>query len=148
MKVILLVDDKKLGKKNSITEVSDSYARNVLIPKKIVIQATEANLRILDAKLAQEKRDREALIEQAAETSKKISELKSVVIPVKCFKDGKMFGSVTTRDVADILADKGITVSKQEIELSSTIRSTGTYLSVIKLFGGIVAKLAIVVTEE
>lgn len=144
MKVILLQDDKKLGKKNTVIEVADSYARNVLIPKKVVLQATEANLKILNLRLAQEKRDYEDALRGAADTSKTIAELHEITIPVTTSsKTGKIFGSVTAKDISEALFNHGITVSKSEILIANPIRDLGQHMVVVKLFGGITAKLYI-----
>lgn len=143
MKVILLQDDKKLGKKNTVIEVADSYARNVLIPKKVVLQATEANLKILNMHLAQEKRDYENALQGAADLSKTIAELHEITIPVVCSKTGKMFGSVTAKDISEALFNHDIPVSKSEISIANPIRELGQHMVIIKLFGGITTKLYI-----
>lgn len=137
MKVILLVDDKKLGKRNDIKEVADGYARNVLIPKGIAEQATPDSLNKRTNRIAKEEREYQAEVQNAKETAAAIKQLDTVEIKVNCSKTGKMFGSVTNQDVVEALESKGIIVKKQNVKLESQITSLGTFVATIKLFAGI-----------
>lgn len=133
MKVILLQDEKKLGKKGDIIEVSEGYARNFVLPKKIGVEATPKNLNDLklqksnEAKVAQEQLDAaKALAGQLAE--------KEVTVGIKAGENGRTFGSVSTKEIAQALkAQAGIDVDKKKIVLADAIKNFGTYEVSIKL---------------
>lgn len=148
MKVILLTTDKKLGKENDIIEVADGYARNVLIPKKIAIQATKENIAHRDSKVANEKYHHEIKLKCAQTDKKLIEELGTLIIKVPCSKDGKMFGSVTNKDISLALAEKGIEVDKHNIAMSRVIKDIGEYSVNISLFEGVSVVLPILIERE
>ncbi len=148
MKIILIKDDAKLGKSGTVKEVADSYATNVLIPKGIAVVATKDNLTKLQQKKEKEQRDYELKLAEAAEMSGKLSEMKELTITVKASAEGKLFGSVTNKDVADELNKKGFSVKKQDVSLSEPIRVVGNYFAVIKLFGGICVKITLCVKAQ
>lgn len=133
MKVILLQDEKKLGKKGDIIEVSEGYARNFVLPKKIGVEATPKNLNDLklqksnEAKVAQEQLDAaKALAGQLAE--------KEVTVGIKAGENGRTFGSVSTKEIAQALkAQAGIDVDKKKIVLADAIKNFGTYEVSVKL---------------
>lgn len=141
MKIILLTDVKGTGKKGEILEVSDGYARNFLIKKKLAEEATAAALNeAAQKKAAEEKRIAE---EKAAanDVAQKLAG-KIVDVAVKC-GDGKMYGSVTVADIAEGLAKLGIEVDKKKIVLKETIKNLGLYTAEVKLYAGISAKISI-----
>ncbi|MBO5304581.1 MAG: 50S ribosomal protein L9 [Clostridia bacterium] len=125
MKVILLQDVKPIGKKGDLAEVNDGYAKNFLIPKKMAVMATKEAQNERKMRIAQEER-KEA--ENKANALKMKGELtgKVITVKVKCNED-KMYGSVTTQDVAKALLDAGYTVDKKKITLPSTIKTIGKY---------------------
>lgn len=133
MKIILLQDEKKLGKKGDIIEVSEGYARNFVLPKKIGVEATPKNLNDLklqksnEAKVAQEQLDAaKALAESLAD--------KEVVVGIKAGENGRTFGSVSTKEIGQALkAQTGIDVDKKKIVLPEAIKSFGTYEVPVKL---------------
>ena len=133
MKIILLQDEKKLGKKGDIVEVSEGYARNFVLPKKIGVEATPKNLNDLklqksnEAKVAQEQLD----------NAKAMAELlasKEVVVGIKAGENGRTFGSVSTKEIGQALkAQTGIEVDKKKIVLPEAIKNFGVYEVPIKL---------------
>ena len=148
MKVILLVDDRKLGNKNSIIEVADGYANNVLIPKKIAIPATKDNLNKLNNQLAKEAREFELKKSKAVSLAEKIQKLNKLVIKVPSSSSGKIFGSVTSSVIAEKLSMNHIAVDKKNIQIESTIKSIGCYTVKIKLFQNITVDLKVEVVTE
>lgn len=143
MKVVLLADVKGQGKKGELVNVSDGYARNFLFPRKL---AMEANAQILneiknkaEAESFRKAEDKKAAIELSAK-------LKELVLTYKSTggADGKLYGAVTAKDIADKLAsDFGISVDKRKIVINETIKTVGEYVLDVKLYPEIVAKLRV-----
>ena len=144
MIVILNRDVKGTGKAGDIVKVSDGYARNMLIPKGYAKEATEGNVRNLEkqkAIAAEKKAEEKALAE-------KINE-RSVTIKTKAGEGGRIFGSITSKDIADALADQHkLTVDKKKIQLDNPIKQTGELTVDIKLYPEVMAKLKVTVTVE
>ena len=146
MKVILLQDVKGKGKKGQILEVSDGYARNFMLPKKMAIEATAdaINTMKMNDKATQERIAREKA--EALATSKKLREM-TVVVKAKGGGAGRLFGSVTNAEIADALAKQGIKLDKRKIVLNETIKSVGTYTATCKLGYEITAPLTVKIEE-
>jgi large subunit ribosomal protein L9 len=147
MKVILLQDVKGKGKKGQMLEVSDGYARNFMLPRKLAIEATTdaVNTMRMNDKAAAEKAARERA--EALETSRKLREM-TVVVTAKGGGAGKLFGSVTNQEIADALAKaSGIKLDKRKIVLSDPIKSVGTYTVQCKLGYEITAPLTVKIVE-
>lgn len=148
MIVILNRDVKGTGKAGDVVKVSDGYARNMLLPKGYATEATDGNIRNLEkqkAIAAEKKAEEKAAAQQTAE---KISAL-SVEIKTKAGEGGKIFGSITSKDIADALKEQHkITVDKKKIQLDSPIKQTGEMTVEIKLYTEVNAKLKVVVTAE
>ena len=147
MKVILLQDVKGKGKKGQMLEVSDGYARNYMLPKKLAIEATAdaMNTKKMNDKAAAEKAAKERA--EALETSRKLREL-TVVVKAKGGGAGRLFGSVTTQEIADSLkAATGIVLDKRKIVISESIKSIGTYTVQCKLGYEITAPLTVKIEE-
>ena len=147
MKVILLQDVKGKGKKGQMLEVSDGYARNYMLPKKLAIEATAdaMNTKKMNDKAAAEKEAKERAA--ALDTSRKLREL-TVVVKAKGGGAGRLFGSVTTQEIADSLkATAGITLDKRKIVLADPIKSVGTYTVQCKLGYEITAPLTVKIEE-
>ena len=147
MKVILLQDVKGKGKKGQMLEISDGYARNYLLPKKLAMEATAdaINTMRMNDKAAAEKAAKERA--EAMETSRKLREM-TVVVTAKGGGAGKLFGSVTSQEIADALKEKhGITIDKRKIVLSDTIKNVGTYTVQCKLGYEITAPLTVKIEE-
>lgn len=148
MKLILLEDVKKVGKKGEIVEVADGYGRNYLLPRKLAAEATTANLNT--AKTNAENKARQARRE-ADEAKLLGSQLEkvSVKIPVKLGKDGKLFGSVGGSDVAKALKrENNLNVDKRKISVQGEILGVGTYEAVIKLHPEVTTKIKVEVVAE
>lgn len=149
MKVILLKTDKKPGKENDIIEVADAYARNVLIPKKIAVQATKENISNRDSKIASEKYLHEVRLKCAQTDKKLIEDIGVLNISMQCSKDGKMFGSVTNKDISLALAEKGIEADKHNIIVpGKVIKDIGEYTVNISLFENISVVLPIKIEQK
>ena len=148
MIVILNRDVKGTGKAGDIVKVSDGYARNMLIPKGYAKEATEGNVRNLEKQkaIAAEKKAEEKAEAQAL--AEKINE-RSVNIKTKAGEGGRIFGSITSKDIADALADQHkLTVDKKKIQLDNPIKQTGELTVDIKLYPEVMAKLKVNVTAE
>ena len=147
MKVILLQDVKGKGKKGQLIEVSEGYARNFLLPRKIAILATPdaINTMRMNDKAAAEKAAKERA--EAMEISKKLREL-TVTVTAKGGGAGKLFGSVTNQEIADALkAATGITLDKRKIVIADPIKNVGTYTVTCKLGYEISAPLTVKIQE-
>ena len=147
MKIILLQDEKKLGKKGDIIEVSDGYARNYILPKKIGVEATGKNLNDLKLQKAnEEKIDREQ--REAAEEMARNLAGKTVKVRMKAGEGGKLFGAVSSKEIAAAYKDQfGIEIDKKKIQLSESLRNFGTFEVDVKLHPQVVGKLYVSVTE-
>ena len=147
MKVILLQDVKTKGKKGQMIEVSDGYARNFMLPRKLAIEATPdaINTMRMNDKATQERIAKEKA--EALATSKKLREL-TVTVTAKGGGAGKLFGSVTNLEIAEALkAQTGITLDKRKIVISDPIKNVGTYTVTCKLGYEITAPLTVKIEE-
>ena len=147
MKVILLQDVKGKGKKGQLLEVSDGYARNFMLPRKIAVEATAdaVNTMRMNDKATQERIAREKA--EAMETAKKLREL-TVTVTAKGGGNGRLFGSVTNQEIADALKAKaGIVLDKRKIVISDAIKNVGTYTVTCKLGYEISAPLTVRIEE-
>ena len=148
MKVILLQDVKGKGKKGQMIEVSDGYARNFMLPRKVAIEATAdaVNTMRMNDKATQERIAREKA--EAMDTAKKLREL-TVVVKAKGGGAGRLFGSITNQEIADALkASNGIALDKRKIVISDPIKNVGTYTVTCKLGYEITAPLTVKIEEE
>ena len=148
MKLILLEDVKKVGKKGDIVNVSDGYARNCLLPKKLAVEATNSNLNDIKLKkISDDKKRAEELSE--AEKTASFLETKSIKVYVKAGENGKIFGSVTGKEIAACIKEQtGIDIDKKKIVLDEPIKETGEKEIVIKLNQGVSAKIKVDVSIE
>lgn len=141
MKVILLEDVKKLGKKDEIIEVSSGYARNFLIPNKKAIVADNVNLNKLEGKKSKESHIKELSLEHAKEI-KKIIEKETLVIKAKKGKDDRLFGTITNSEISKELKKKyDIDIERKKIIVENPIKIVGEYIITIKLEQGVIADL-------
>ncbi len=145
MKVILLQNVKALGKKDDVVEVAEGYAANFLLPRKLAIRADNQAMNDLKGK----EESKRFKIEEERKAAKAIAErLASITVKIRSASgaDGRLYGAVTSKDVAEALAkDFGITVDKRKIEMSDNIKSYGSYTLNVKLYEGVVGKIALVV---
>ncbi len=147
MKVILLQDVRGKGKKGQMLEVSDGYARNYMLPRKIAIEATAdaVNTMRMNDKATQERIAKEKA--EAMEISKKLREL-TVTVTAKGGGNGRLFGSITNQEIADALkATAGITLDKRKIVIADAIKNVGTYTVTCKLGYEITAPLTVKIVE-
>jgi large subunit ribosomal protein L9 len=147
MKVILLEDVRELGKKNDIVDVNNGYARNFLFPKKKAIEATASNLSLLkkrragEVKIAQEQKD-------AAEKLAQELAGKQVSIKMKAGEHGKLFGSISTKDIADAYMEQfELEIDRRKIQLSDVIRTFGVHAAIVKLHPEVSGDLSILIKE-
>ena len=143
MKVILLDNIKGVGKKDEVINASDGYARNFLFPKKLAVEANAENMSKLKNKQdsAQHKKDVEK--EKAEEIAKKFNDI-TVTIKVKAGDNGRIFGGVTSKEIAENLkAQHKIDVDKKKIVLNETIKNLGVFNVSVKLFEGVVGNLKV-----
>ena len=147
MIVILNRDVKGTGKAGEVVKVSDGYARNMLIKRGWAVEATDGNIKSLE-KIKAKKAEEEAAEKAASEAlAKKISD-SEVVIKTKSGEGGRLFGSITSKDIADaLLKQHGIKVDKKKIQLSSPIKAMGTFDIDIKLYFEVVGTLRVKVTD-
>ena len=147
MKVILLEDVKAQGKKGELVEVSDGYARNFLFPKKLAKEADAAALNDLKNKEAAKTYREECEKKEAKELAQKLESLQ-VKLEIQAGAEGRVYGSVTAKDVAEALQKTyGIEIDKRKIEMDS-IKACGNYQLTVKVYPGIQAKLALTVVSK
>lgn len=146
MKVILTQDVKGSGKKGELINAADGYARNFLLPKGLAIEANNQAIGELKAKEASKQHKIQVEKEAAMETAKRL-EGKIVSLTAKAGAGGKLFGSVTTKEIADAIKKQyGAEVDKKKINVNE-IKAFGTYTAEVKLYTGIAAKMTVEVGE-
>lgn len=148
MKIILLEDVKSLGKKGQIIEVSDGYARNFVLPKKLGLEASGKNLNDLKLQKANEERVANELLEAAQEFAKEM-ETKEVILSIKAGEGGKTFGSVSSKEIAAAAKEQcSMEIDKKKIQLSEPIRTIGVHEVMVKIHPKVTGKLKVKVQEE
>lgn len=148
MKVILLEDVKTLGKKGQILEINDGYARNFIIPKKLGLEATPQNLNTLKLQKANEEKIAKENLEKAKAFAAELEKL-TVVVKIKGGEGGKVFGSVSSKEIAEEAKKQfGIELDKKKIVIDEPIKAFGTYELNVKLHPEVVGKLKVRVSEN
>lgn len=148
MKVILLQDIKNVGRKEQVIEANDGYARNYLFPKKLAIEASKDNMLKLQAKKTAEANKKKAEIETNKEIAKKIEKIE-LQIKAKSGENGKIFGGITSKEIAEELKTQyKFEIDKKKIVLKETIKNLGRFSAEIKFGDGINAKLTINVQSK
>lgn len=148
MKVILVQDVKGVGRKDELVDVSEGYARNFLIPRGLALEANAANLKQHEQrqKRAAAKQAREEA--EAREAAEKLAE-RPLVLKVKAGEGGRLFGSVTSSDIAEqIEKQMGLTVDRRRIELDEPLKTVGSHKVTIRLYPGVQAELQVNVEEQ
>ena len=147
MKIILLQDEKKLGKKGDIIEASEGYARNYILPKKIGVEATSKNMNDLKLQKANEEKVAQENLDAAKALAAEL-ETKQVMVKIKAGEGGKTFGSVSSKEIATACKEQhGIEIDKKKIQLPSPIRTLGVTMVPIKLHPKVTAELKVHVKE-
>lgn len=146
MKVILLKDVKNVGKKGDVVNSSDGYARNFLLPRGLAKEATDSSLHVLNNQKEAERRKKTAEIEAAQKLAEELKG-KEITLKVKCGEGGRLFGSITGKDIADEFNKKfNLKIDKKKIVVD-TIRQLGTYDVEVKLYPEISTKIKVVISE-
>ena len=147
MKVILTSDVAKIGKSGELKDVADGYARNFLIPKKLAVPAAGGAYRAWQHDIAsrEEKRKRERGDAEIA--ANRISST-TLTMGVKVGEGGKLYGSITTQDIADALGRRGITVDKHKVDLEQPLKSLGTYKVAVKVYAGMTPEVTVIVEPK
>ena len=147
MKVILLEDVKSLGKKGTIVNVSDGYARNMLLPKKLGVEATPKNMNDLKLQKKHEEKVAQELLDAAKALAAKV-EQGEVVVSIKTGEGGRVFGSVSAKEIADAAKTQlSLELDKKKIQLEGPIRELGVREVNVKLHPQVTAKLKVKVKE-
>lgn len=148
MKVILLQDVKSVGKKGEVVEVAEGYGRNFLLPKKMAKEATVANVN-------QAKKDQATAAHRAAQAKDEAivlgNQIEKVVVKMtmRVGENGKVFGSINSKDVAEALVKQtGLDIDRRKVELKNAIKNLGEYTAVAKLHTDVTAKFKVMVTKE
>ena len=148
MKVILKQDVKGLGKEEDMVNVSDGYARNYLFPRGLAAEASAGNINIMNTKKKAEKTKKDRELAQARELAEKLGNI-TVVIKTKSGENGKLFGSITSKDIADGLkSGHNIDIDKKKIVLPEPIKNLGTTQVEVKLYPEVSARIAVKTVQE
>lgn len=148
MKVILLKNVKSLGKKGDVVNTSDGYARNYLFPRKLAEQATDTNVHILNNKKEAERRQRLAEMEAAQKLAASLKG-KEVNLQVKTGENGKLFGSITNKDIADQIEKSfNIKIDKKKVEVETAIKQVGTYNVELRLYSEVSTKIKVIISGK
>ncbi len=147
MKVILLEDVKSVGKKGQVVNASEGYAKNFLFPKKLAVEANNVNMNELNLKNKAEERRKAQELEDAKALAEKLEKI-VVKIPVKTGEGGKLFGSVTNKEIAQAIEkNEGLKVDKKKIVLNDQIKMTGKKTVQVKLHPKVTADLTVEIVE-
>ena len=147
MKIILLDDVAKVGRRGEVQDVSDGYARNYLIPQKLAVAATPGNLRNLEH-IQRQQESKAARIQADAESVRQRIEGLTYEQRRQASEEGKLFGSVTSQDIADFLGRSGIQVERRHIALDEPIKTLGEHAVPVRLHAGVTAQLKVAVLRE
>lgn len=148
MKVILKQDVKGLGKKDDIVEVNDGYARNFLIPKNLAVEASSTNVNTVKLKKQAEENKKQKELENAKKLAQRLSDI-TIVMKAKIGENGKLFGSITSKEIADKLKElHGIDIDKKMLVMPENIKSMGTYDIEARLYPQVGTKFKVRVEQE
>ena len=147
MKVILLQDVKKVGKKGDVIEASDGYARNFLFPRKLAQEANDSNMHILNNKKENERKEKLAQLEAAQKLAGELKG-KEITIKAKTGESGKLFGAITSKDVAELIKEQyKIEIDKKKIVMD-TIKLAGGYDIDVKLYPEVSTKMKVIIVPQ
>ena len=147
MKVILLEDVKSLGKKGQVLNVSDGYARNMLLPKKLGVEATTKNMNDLKLQKAHEEKVAQENLDAAKAFADELKD-KEVVVTIKVGEGGRTFGSVSTKEISEAVKEQlGYDIDKKKMQLPNPIRELGTTIVSVRLHPKVTGELKVIVKE-
>ncbi len=145
MEIILTQDVKSLGKKGEIVKVSDGYARNFILPKKLGMEATKQNLYDLNMQKAAEEKRQKEILEEAKAFGKKLEEL-TIKLSIKAGEGGKTFGSVSSKEIVEAAKKQfNLDIDKKKLQLNDPIKHAGSYTVPVKLHPQVTAEMKVVV---
>lgn len=148
MQIILTSDVKALGKKGELVNVSDGYARNFILPKKLGMEATPKNLNDLKLQKAAEEKKQKEILEEAKELAKKLESI-NLELKIKTGEGGRTFGSISSKEIAAELVSKhSIDIDKKKLVLTDPIKTLGTHTVAAKLHPQVTAELKVKVSEQ
>jgi large subunit ribosomal protein L9 len=147
MEVILREDIEKLGTRGEVVKVAPGYARNFLLPKKLAVAATASNKKIIEQERQAHLR-KEAKLQGEAQDLAKLMDGVTVTISQKAGENDQLFGSVTSKDVADALAAKNFTIDRRKIQLDEPIKQLGEFKVPVRLHKDVTAEITVVVAKE
>ena len=142
MKVILTADVEKLGKSGELKEVAEGYARNFLLARKLAVPATGGAFRAWQHDIASREDKRQREREEAEIAAQRISST-TLTMGVKVGEGGKLFGSITAKDIADALERRGISIDKNKVDLDEPLKMLGTYKVAIKVYPGLTPEVTV-----
>jgi len=147
MKVILMTDVPALGHRGETRDVANGYARNFLIPRKLAVPATPANLKNVEHLKRQRVREEHRALEMAKVTATRIEAL-TLAVTARASDDGRLYGSVSAQDVVEFLDRHQVPVEKRRVQLEDPIKALGDYKVPVRLHGDVTATLTVSVTAE
>jgi large subunit ribosomal protein L9 len=147
MKVILMTDVPALGHRGETRDVANGYARNFLLPRKLAVEATPANLKNVEHLKRQRTKEDHRALEAAKATAARI-EVLTLSVTARASEDGRLYGSVSAQDVLEFLEKNQVSVEKRRIQLDDPIKAVGDYQVPIRLLGDVTASLTVSVAAE
>jgi large subunit ribosomal protein L9 len=148
MQIILTQDVKSLGKKGDLVNVSDGYARNFILPKKLGLEATPKNLNDLKLQKAAEEKRQKEILDEAKALAKEIESI-TVNMYIKAGEGGRTFGSISTKEITNVLKEQhGFDIDKKKLQLPEPIKTIGSHTVVVKLHPQVTAELKVKVDEQ
>jgi large subunit ribosomal protein L9 len=147
MKVILMTDVPALGHRGETRDVANGYARNFLLPRKLAVAATPANLKNVEHLKRQRAREEHRELEVAKATAARIETL-TLAVRARASDDGRLYGSVSSQDVVEFLEQHQVSVEKRRVQLEEPIKAVGEYQVPVRLHGDVTATLTVSVTAE
>ena len=147
MKVILISDVDSVGSVGDVKEVKTGMARNFLIPRKLAVEASDANLRAWEKRIEAAKLRRTEILENAKALGERLGEIE-LSIRARSGEGDRLFGSVTSQNISDALAEKGFEIERRNIGLEGTIKALGTYKVAVKLHPEVTERITVNVVEE
>jgi large subunit ribosomal protein L9 len=147
MKVILMTDVPALGQRGETRDVANGYARNFLLPRKLAVPATPANLKNVEHLKRQRAREEERALETAKATAERIEGL-TLAVTARASEDGRLYGSVSAQDVVEFLERHQVSVEKRRVAMEEPIKAVGEYKVSVRLHGDVTAALTVTVKAE